>query len=112
MTQPPRNKTRADKARDGAPPVKDVTAGPVAMQLASTNPGGGGFATEGEWTAVKSSNIKKIRWERALSVEFHNGKIYHYVGVPPEVWRALMGAKSHGSFLQTAVINKYPVRKT
>ena len=112
----------ADTARDRAPPVKDVTAGPTI----NVTTGGvafppveeliapmrnGSVANEGDWMTVKSSNVMRIRWQRCLSVEFHNGKVYDYVAVPAEVWRALMRAQSHGSFLQTAIINKYRVKK-
>ena len=117
-----REKKEAKHVRDGAPPAKDITAGPtinvtpkgVALPplIELTAPmRNGAVAQEGDWMTVKSSNVRRIRWDRSLSIEFHSGKVYTYIGVPAEVWRALMQAESHGSFLQTAVINKCRVRK-
>ena len=115
-------KTRptANKARDGAPPEKDITTGPpidvlpggtALPPVVPMESKGAGGAVEGEWKDVRSSNIKRVRWERALSVEFHSGKVYTYIAVPYEVWDAMMKAPSHGGFLTTAVIHKYGVRK-
>jgi len=67
-------------------------------------------AIEGEWKPVVSSNIKAVRWERSLTVEFHGGKKYTYVGVPEDVWRKLMAAGSHGAFLSLEVMKKYKYR--
>jgi hypothetical protein len=70
-----------------------------------------GVAVEGENVSVSSSNIKTVKWERLLTVEFHNGARYIYLGVPVEVWRGLMEAASHGKFLAEAGMTRYPHRK-
>jgi hypothetical protein len=69
-----------------------------------------GQAVEGEFKNVASSNIKAVRWERALTVEFHGGRRYTYIGVTSEVWRALMTAESHGKFLGEHIMKKYQYR--
>jgi hypothetical protein len=42
-----------------------------------------------------------------LSVEFKDGKRYHYMAVPEEVWLGLLGAPSHGSFLNREIKGRY-----
>ena len=45
--------------------------------------------------------------EQRLQVEFMNGLVYDYFGVPPGVHGALMGASSKGSFLNTQVKERF-----
>lgn len=52
-------------------------------------------------TPVSSSNLRSIGYDaatRTLEVEFLNGGIYSYSGVPASVHAALMSASSHGSY--------------
>lgn len=52
-------------------------------------------------TPVSSSNIRSIGYDvdaRALEVEFLNGGLYRYSGVPQSVYAGLMSASSHGSY--------------
>ena len=112
----PLKKTRktTKTAADDAPelPLAVTPSGavhpPVKLELAVMRKG---HATEGEFKTVASSNIKAVRWERALCVEFHGGRKYTYVGVPVEVWRELMQADSHGKFLGEHVMKKYQYRQ-
>ena len=48
---------------------------------------------------VKSSNIASIGHSPTLEVEFLNGSIYQYYGVPYNTYRGLMDAPSHGEYL-------------
>lgn len=51
---------------------------------------------------VTSSNLVSVGYEpttQTLEVEFINGSIYQYSGVPLSVYSALMSASSHGSYL-------------
>jgi len=51
-------------------------------------------------TPVKSSHIKSVGYEptsRKLHIEFTNGDVYEYTGVPAHYHRALSDAKSAGS---------------
>jgi len=57
-------------------------------------------------TAVSSSNLASVGYDparRVLEVEFLDGSIYQYFGVPESVYRGLMAASSHGSYLDTHV---------
>jgi hypothetical protein len=53
-------------------------------------------------TPVVSSNLVAVGYDGqygCLYVEFWNGSLYCYEGVPVSVYRALMTAPSHGEFL-------------
>ena len=55
---------------------------------------------------VTSSNLRSVGYEQAtqtLEVEFHNGSIYQYHGVPQRIYDGLMAAPSHGSYLDANV---------
>ncbi len=57
-------------------------------------------------TSVSSSNLASVGYEpttQTLEVEFLNGSIYQYSGVPPSVYSGLMSASSHGSYLDQYV---------
>lgn len=56
--------------------------------------------------SVRSSNLASVGYEAStstLEIEFLDGRIYHYFHVPEAVHRGLMGANSHGIFLNTQV---------
>lgn len=57
-------------------------------------------------TRVASSNLASVGYDalsRTLEVEFINGSVYRYSGVPENVYRGLMSAPSHGSYFETFV---------
>jgi hypothetical protein len=57
-------------------------------------------------TPVSSSNISSIGYDprsQTLEVEFHNGSVYQYSGVPAVIHQGLMDASSHGHFLDAYV---------
>jgi hypothetical protein len=59
---------------------------------------------------VVSSNIKSIGYDhisRTLEIEFHDGGIYQYFGVPETVFNGLMGVPSHGSYFHRYIKDKY-----
>lgn len=63
-------------------------------------------------TPVSSSNISSIGYENGtLYVSFHHGGLYAYSGVPESVYRGLMSASSHGSYLASHVKGVYPYRR-
>ena len=60
--------------------------------------------------AVESTSLKSVGYretEQRLQVEFINGTVYDYFGVPPAVHGALMVAGSMGSFFNTEVKERY-----
>ena len=53
-------------------------------------------------TPVSSSNLESVGYDestKTLEIAFLNGTIYRYLGVPPSIYRGLMSASSHGSYL-------------
>lgn len=60
--------------------------------------------------SVESSNIASIGYDEAtstLEVEFLNGSVYRYSGVPPARHRGLMDADSHGKYLNANIKGTY-----
>lgn len=49
--------------------------------------------------------------DRTLEVEFRNGAVYRYLGVPRTVHEALMKAESKGSFFNLHVRESYPYER-
>ena len=67
---------------------------------------------------VESSMLRSAGYdpERSiLELEFNNGRIYRYFGVPPEIFDELMTAESKGRYFLDQVDDLYPylqVRRT
>lgn len=60
---------------------------------------------------IASSNIRSIGYDIAtqtLEVEFLNGRVYQYYGVPRNLFDQIMGASSKGQFLHQYIKNAYP----
>jgi hypothetical protein len=63
---------------------------------------------------VSSSNIVSIGYEadtQTLEVEFRDGAVYEYEGVPPGVHSEFMGAASQGAYLHRHIRDRYPYRR-
>jgi hypothetical protein len=57
---------------------------------------------------VSSSVIRAIGYDRGtLTIEFNNGSVQDYHGVPWDVYAALMAATSKGSFYNRRIRGKY-----
>jgi hypothetical protein len=57
-------------------------------------------------STVSSSNITSIGYDatqEVLEVEFRDGAIYQYLGVPEMLYKGLMAASSHGTYLDTHI---------
>lgn len=55
---------------------------------------------------VQSSNLASVGYDPAtatLEVEFLNGSVYQYFGVPESVYEGLLNAPSKGSYLDQHV---------
>ncbi|HEY0965164.1 MAG TPA: KTSC domain-containing protein [Candidatus Saccharimonadales bacterium] len=64
--------------------------------------------------SVSSSNISSIGYDaetQTLEVEFHDGSIYQYYGVPQLEHAGLMNADSHGKYLDLYIKDKYRYQK-
>ena len=63
-----------------------------------------------ERTPVSSSDIRAIGYDnesQTLEVEFINGSVYQYAGVPPGEHDAIMNADSKGRYLHENVKRRY-----
>lgn len=63
-----------------------------------------------ERTEVVSSNIASVGYDekaRVLEVEFANGGIYQYHGVPKSLHQQLIGEKSVGAFFSKRIRNVF-----
>jgi len=63
---------------------------------------------------VSSSNIRSIGYDpdsMTLEVEFNNGGLYQYQGVPPSEHASLMSAGSKGTYFSANIRNRYPTVK-
>lgn len=61
---------------------------------------------------VNSSMLRRVRYDskkRFLDVVFRTGETYRYKDVPPDEYKGLMNAKSHGKYMQTHIIDHYEV---
>jgi KTSC domain len=59
---------------------------------------------------VSSSNVQSIGYDpdaSILEVEFNNGSIYQYSGVPQNEFDGLMAAASKGAYLHAHIKNSY-----
>ncbi len=60
--------------------------------------------------SVSSSNLASIGYDpnaQVLEIEFLNGSLYHYFGVPQGLYDQLMAAGSHGSFFSQNIRNNF-----
>lgn len=64
-----------------------------------------------ETVAIESSSLDKVAYHplRAiLQVEFRDGTIYHYFGVPMQTYQDLLGAPSKGAYFNHQIRNRFP----
>ena len=57
-------------------------------------------------TSVNSSNLRSVGYDSThfiLEIEFINGGLYQYSGVPKHHYNALMQAASHGEYFDTYI---------
>ena len=67
-----------------------------------------------ERTRVSSSNIRSIGYDpedETLEVEFVNGGIYQYFGVPQQLYERFMAASSKGQFFSAHIRDKFRTKK-
>ena len=63
---------------------------------------------------VTSSNLAAIGYDasaKVLHVEFKNGTVYEYTGVPEDTYAALLGAESLGSYFHGHIRSEFPYSK-
>lgn len=65
-------------------------------------------------TPVQSTQITSVGYDPAeekLEVEFRNGQVYRYDGVPPSTHKALMESPSMGQYFTRNIRNGFIFRK-
>ncbi len=63
---------------------------------------------------VSSSNVESIGYDENLQllyIQFHNGSLYIYKGVPIMEFHGLLNASSVGSYLHRNIKNLYPYER-
>lgn len=64
--------------------------------------------------AVSSSNLQSVGYDAGtatLEIEFQNGRVYQYSGVPRSEFDALMQASSKGSYFNDVIRDCYPYHR-
>ncbi len=60
---------------------------------------------------VISSNILSVGYDPKVSVleiEFHQGRVYRFKGVPKGKYRGILRAKSKGKYFNRRIRNEFP----
>ena len=67
-----------------------------------------------ERQAVRSTDLAIVGYDTqgaVVEVAFKSGSVYHYEGVPAEIYEGFMAASSHGKYFQEAIRERYKYRK-
>lgn len=60
--------------------------------------------------AVVSSELRSVGYDAdalILEIEFQNGRVYQYHGVPPPIFESLLTAQSKGRFFNGNIRDRY-----
>lgn len=63
---------------------------------------------------VSSSNISSVGYDadsQTLEIEFHDGGIYQYAGVPESEYEGLISSGSQGRYFHDNIKGRYPFVK-
>lgn len=61
-------------------------------------------------TPVMSSNLVSVGYDpqsKTLEIEFKQGRVYQYLGVPVYIFRGLMQASSKGEYFHAHIKERY-----
>ena len=67
-----------------------------------------------ERRAVRSRDIALIGYDalnQILEITFRIGGVYHYAGVPEEIYQELLTSPSQGRYFDQQIKHKYPYTK-
>ena len=65
-------------------------------------------------TPVISSDLQSVGYNattHTLEIEFTNGSVYQYSGVPESIYKQLMSVSSHGKYFHAYIKNIYPYKQ-
>ena len=63
---------------------------------------------------IDSTTIQSVGYDpetETLEIEFQNGRLYRYTGVPEAVYTGLMNAESPGKYFNGEIRDVYPATK-
>jgi len=66
------------------------------------------------WVLLKSTVLRAARYsqqQQLLDLEFRSGAIYRYSHFPPNQYRDLLAADSHGEYFNHHILNRFPVEQ-
>jgi hypothetical protein len=68
-----------------------------------------------EMKKVNAGKLRGVGYDaggRLLRIEFDDGRVVEYAGVPPEIWRRLSTSGSMWSFFRDNVDEEFSARRT
>ena len=60
--------------------------------------------------SVNSSNLSSVGYnpsQMVLEIQFNDGAVYQYFGVPQNIYTSLMNASSHGKYFYANIRDNY-----
>jgi len=72
------------------------------------------IAKDNEWNEHDSGHIARTKYnpmEHAMDVEFHNGSVYRYHGVPPLEYKQFLAAASQGQHHADFIKQNYSCKR-
>jgi hypothetical protein len=66
------------------------------------------------WVSLRSTNLNRAKHDQTtgvLAIEFQNGGIYEYAGVPRNIFVGLLNAASHGRYFHQWIKDRYFPRR-
>jgi hypothetical protein len=68
--------------------------------------------TEIKMLEVKSSNVKKIGWEKeVLRIQFNNDSLYEYYDVPESIYEDFKRSASKGRYVSKLIAKTYRYKR-
>ena len=70
----------------------DIEAGSSVEQTSAT------IGTNGQLISIQSDNVRAAGYDetsKVMTVQFDNGAVYEYYGVPADLWVSFMSAQPH-----------------
>ena len=67
-----------------------------------------------ERVSVSSSNLSSVGYDKStetLEIEFRNGAVYQYMGVPQETFQGLMSSKSVGKTFHSDIRDRFSFKR-
>ena len=72
------------------------------------------IAKSSEWNEHDSRHLSRSKYnsmDHTMDVEFENGSVYRYHGVPPREYEAFRSASSQGDYHAQNIKSNYAVKK-